>query len=35
MYFLIYVAYIHTLEMYINLYSNPKQIKATATGFFN
>jgi hypothetical protein len=32
---LFYVAYIYTLEMYINLYSNAKQIKATATGFFN
>lgn len=27
--------YIHTIDMYLGLYSNQKQIKATATGFFN
>jgi hypothetical protein len=28
-------AYIRTLDMYITLYSNQRQIKATATGFMN
>lgn len=27
--------YIHTIDMYLGLYSDQKQIRATATGFFN
>ena len=33
--FLLSLAYVRTLEMYITLYSTPKQISATSTGFFN
>ena len=33
--FTITTDYVYVLEMYITLYSNPKQIRATATGFFN